>query len=531
MKKYLALFLALALLAAVPAMADKSPLLPYEGDEVVYQGFWDEYSQGFHDCVTTDTPLDAALKEKVGNVRIEWEPIFSDARQKLDLMMATGDLPDVIVTVTMFSRLKKYDMSYYLDIGRYAEYAPNLMEAYKEGSSYRYLCGPNGEIWWIPQQVICDAVGENWYVNREALDALGVGEPRTWDEAKEAMKVYKEQNPDKYPILRPYWNWGLNDELNVIGFNLGYRGYGVYYDDEAGEWKFGLTSENAHVKETVEELISLYKDGFLPEDALTRNYDQGKDTIANGDFLFLFGYTGDGFGGVADNLSYTLEPIALDYPLPVYYHHGQYNYDGGVINKDVANPELIVSLMDYWQSEEVQYMNAFGVEGETYEIDEKGNYVFLPEYEDGEARRAYGIGLLDEPGIIFSFARWAPTFIPPVPYDQQPRATKAVITVLNWLKDGIVPVNDVSTYGGKYAADISDADNEIVSANMTPINTFIDENLYQFVEGSRSMDEWDAFVEEAQGYGDIQAVLDIYNNSPVLAYSSDLQWMVAPDIE
>ena len=532
MKKFLALFLTLALFASVlPALADVSPLLPYDGEEVVFQGFWDEYKQNIDDAINTITPLDEALKEKVGNVRIAWEPIFSDARQKLDLMMATDDLPDIIVTVSMYSRLKKYDMGYYLDLRDYAEYAPNLMAAYEHFPTYDYLKGANGEIWWIPQQVISDASGENWFVNTEAFEALGVEMPTTWEEVKDAMRLWKEQNPDKYPLLRPYWHWGLGDEISMIGFTQDYKGYGIYYDTDDGQWKFGLTEESSHAKEAVQELINMYEEGFFPPDALTRTRDQGYDTARNGDWLFMYAYTQspytEMFNESAEEIPFAIDPIALPIPVPVTYHRGMYNYDGGVINADVKNPELLVSLVDYWQSEEVQMMDAFGIEGVSYEFDEKGNPVFLPGYQTVEEQNAFGIKLLDEPYYIFSFQRWAPLQMPAKPVDQMRPSERASVTVTSWLHDGTLTLAD----HGLAAASLSDEDNEIVSAIMTPVNTFIDENLYMFVEGTRPMSEWDAFVEEALSYGDVAQALEIYNNSPVLLYSDEYEWMPVYSID
>ncbi len=529
MKRVLALFLTIVIIASVPVvLADKSPLLPYEGDEVVYNGFWDEYTQTFHDFLSTVTPLDEALHEEVGNVRIQWDPIFSDARQKLDLMMATGDLPDIIVTVHMYDRLKMYDMGNYLDLREYAEYAPNLMAAYEDYPPYSYLKGENGEIWWIPQQVTNDATSENWYVNREALDALGIDTPRTWDEVKDAMRLYKEQNPDKYPLLRPYWSSrGLFDIVGMIGFTQGYESYGVYYDTTASEWKFGLNEPNAHVKETLEEIISMFAEGFFPEDALTRSRDQGYDTLVNGDFLFMYAYTGETFGGIAENLPYSLEPIALDIPVPVGYHRGRFNYDGGLINADVENPELLVSLVDYWQSEEVQMMNAMGLRDVTYTIDENGKRTYLPEYQTEESQLAFGIRALDEAHSIFSYARWTPLQIPSKSWDELTRGEKCFVTVIDWLNEDAIPIVDHDMY----YADISVDDNEIVSANLTPIKTYIEENFFNFITGARPMSEWDAFVEETQAYGDIGAILDIYNNSNLLTFNPDYQWMDPPEID
>lgn len=526
MKKYLALILAIALLAAMPLAVSADELLPYEGDEVVYQGFWDEYNATKDEQIKLETVLDAELKEKVGNVRVEWEEIFGEARQKMDLMMTAGDIPDIIVTVNMFNRQVKYDMSYYLNFNDYAEYAPNILKMYEDYPSFNCLIGAEGEIRWIPQLIKCDDPGENWYVNQDAFDALGVAEPTTPDEVVEVMREYKKQNPDKYPLLRHY-GWGLSDQLGAIGHFTGYKGYGVYYDDVAGEWKYGLTSEDSMLKETVELAAMMYEEGLIAPDFLTRTTEQGVDIARNGDFLYQFMYTGTPFSEIfkaGEEVPFGYNEVALPLTVPMTYHAGGYNYDGGLLNADVENPELAVSLVDFWLSEEAQIMNAFGIEGVTYETGADGVRRFLPEYQDAAKRAEFGIGNTTEVGLMFAWARWSePTYMAKDPANITPNE-EDVIQMIKWVQSGEVKVKD----SGLYSANRSDEAKEIIAANNTPIQTYIEENLFLFIEGVRPMDEWDAFVEEAKAYGDIEAILYEYNNASLLAYSSDYKLQTVP---
>ena len=62
---------------------------------------------------------------------------------------------------------------------------------------------------------------------------------------------------------------------------------------------------------------------------------------------------------------------------------------------------------------------------------------------------------------------------------------------------------------------------ESLSGYVTPFNTYVDENILLFVDGTRPMDEWDAFVEEALAYTDMDAVLAIYEAGEQTELSSE----------
>ena len=67
--------------------------------------------------------------------------------------------------------------------------------------------------------------------------------------------------------------------------------------------------------------------------------------------------------------------------------------------------------------------------------------------------------------------------------------------------------------------------NEVVARNVTPFTTYIDENVMYFIDGSRSMSEWDAFVEETLALGDMDAVLAAYEEAEQVIYSTERRYV------
>ena len=125
MKKTLvALLLAVAmLLSVVPAMADISPALPYEGDTITYH------------CVSadmlteqTETQCYQEYLKMIGNVNLEWELVpSSDIGTKNNLYFNSGDIPDLMWTSGNATVVQQYgDMEYWLNLNDYMDYMPNF---------------------------------------------------------------------------------------------------------------------------------------------------------------------------------------------------------------------------------------------------------------------------------------------------------------------------------------------------------------------------------------------------------------------
>ena len=69
------------------------------------------------------------------------------------------------------------------------------------------------------------------------------------------------------------------------------------------------------------------------------------------------------------------------------------------------------------------------------------------------------------------------------------------------------------------------AQNEVVARSVTPFTTYIDENVMYFIDGTRSMGEWDAFVEETLALGDMDAVLATYEEAEQVIYSTERRYV------
>lgn len=504
MKQKLALIVVTLLLLGTCAFAEGNPHLPYTGEAMIYEGLWDEEAEYGGDRNAT-YPLLEHIKSQIGNIEVNWQDT-GDSREATATKLATGDIPDIFITVSMYDKHTTYDMEdLALDLRPYKEYMPNLFSIYERFPSYNNLLGENGEVYWIPQVCGNDMVSEFMAVNHTVAEELGITSWQTWDEFLAAMDAYKAAYPDNAPFVVRH-GWGLGYALSVITKMTGCVGGDVWYNAD-GEWEYILTGSRAELyKESVEKLAYLYQNGYLRADQFTADGDTLEAVYDTGTSLFVYGYN------CADH--YTVTPMPDANMVEAAYRAGMYTYDGGFINKNVKNPEWLCAHIDYFLSEEASYMYHYGIEGETYEVDEQTGYIIpFPDYEDNKARQEYG--MLNSILELQAF-NWQKLFA-----NHKSNDFKFEEPELALLKGGHVnPIDSDGTISM-----MSAEARETVSLNLTPIQTYVNEELFKFVEGTRSFDEWDAFVSEALSYGSVDAILEAHASGTLVSYPDEFVWM------
>jgi len=171
--------------------------------------------------------------------------------------------------------------------------------------------------------------------------------------------------------------------------------------------------------------------------------------------------------------------------------------------KDVQNPEVMASLMDYTLSPEGNALYTWGIEGVSYEVDDKGNKRFLEDYatnkEKREALGINGLHLLRLNQVTDMYANFMTT---------SGVGKSAVVELINAFEDGTLKPCNFDTMNSPTLT-MENAD--LKSQNQTPTVTYLDEQKIKFITGERPMDEWDEFKEEYKTYGDIELIIELMN--------------------
>jgi len=212
---------------------------------------------------------------------VEWVP-DGDLNTKMDLLLASGDLPEVLASPTstkptLISAVKNgafWDLTPFL--GDFSKY-PNLRDNMAK-DAYKYL-SVDGKIYAVPRSR--SRVDQGLRIRMDWLEKLGISEPKTLDEYAAALKKIVESDPDGN---------GKIDTLGLIGhgviladgditFGAGFGATKPHYDEDGG---LMFTKLNPSFTNTVEWFRQLYADGVLPKEFAVMKKTQAEELYKTG---------------------------------------------------------------------------------------------------------------------------------------------------------------------------------------------------------------------------------------------------------
>jgi putative aldouronate transport system substrate-binding protein len=338
------------------------------------------------------------------NVHVEWQlaPNETSAlRQKLNLVIAAGDLPDVFLASKIDSNLEaRYgvDEKLFLPLNDYIDkYMPNF-KAYlaKNPSVKGMITAIDGKIYGLPNVNECYHCGfsQKMWINKVWLDKLGLKVPTTTEEFYNVLKAFKTKDPngngkaDEIALMGCIDSWqSYVDSFLMCSFvldtgmqyNFGSTELRTYYDTKAG--KVMCIYDRPDYKEGLKYLKRLYSEGLLYSGSFTQKQDQFKQIIS-GEPEAVGAFPNGASCVVLDPA--TQNALYRDYvaisPLkgPKGLRQSPYYYDGVVVpNRFVIttackNPVAAVKWADAMYSQEIQQYRAWGEMGRSWEWAKKG---------------------------------------------------------------------------------------------------------------------------------------------------------------
>lgn len=197
---------------------------------------------------------------------------------KLDLMLATGDVPDVLVMNptrdTNISALKNgmfWDLT--SSLGDFSNY-PYLKKASAVGV-YDYT-KVDGKSFGIPR--MRGSINASIMVRKDWLDKLKIPMPTTIDEYKEALKAIVKANPSKQGTLGLIGG-GVIVPDGDLSFSAGFGVYDPTYNSEGGRIHKNLTPQYIDM---VDWFRGLYAEGLLSKEFFAMKTGQAEDLFSSG---------------------------------------------------------------------------------------------------------------------------------------------------------------------------------------------------------------------------------------------------------
>lgn len=343
---------------------------------------------------TADNKIYKKIKDELG-VTFKFEFLAGDKNQKLGVMIAGADYPDMITADTKLTAagavIPLEDII--------EQHAPNLKKHFEK--YWNQMKDPNdGHIYYLPNygaynSEVSDTYysGPAFWIQKAVLKEFNYPTPKTLDEYFELIAKYKEKYPtiDGQPtigfeILNYDWkNWGLlNPPQHLIGHpNDG----GVVVNDGVGE----IFADKDYAKDYYQKLNEVNAQGLLDKEAFTQNYDQYMAKLSSGAVLGMFDQHWN-FGSAVDSLktqdklerTYVGLPLVYDLSTKDYYRdRPSLNLNNGFgITVNAKDPVKIIKVLDKLIEEDWQKLLTWGVEGEDYQVNEEGRFIKTQEQRD-----------------------------------------------------------------------------------------------------------------------------------------------------
>ncbi len=226
--------------------------------------------------------------EAATGINIEWMIAASsdNVQEKLSVILASGDLPDIILTGV--GNANRYNKATEQSLGQQGlviplnEYLDTISVGYKQAfeecpNLREYITTPDGNIYSLPNVDGNIHIQYNLkcWLNTEWLDRLGLEMPTTTDEFYEVLKAFKEQDAngngdpnDEIPLSTVMSGSGTQiDGFLMNPFQLTSENNGLYVDD--GKVMYAPVQEG--YKEGLLYLNKLYKEGLLNPESFTQD--------------------------------------------------------------------------------------------------------------------------------------------------------------------------------------------------------------------------------------------------------------------
>ncbi len=522
MKKLLAVALVLCLTLSVCAVAEEGGYsFPYTGDPITVDYFYVDFSYAGMDA--QESYIAQKFFDKLGNV--EWNNMsvgWGDYSTKWNLFFSSGDVPDIIFG-SSGSAAQYAASGLLLNYHDYEDLMPNykaLYETYPQVYNWVNVDGEDG-VYSLHQPRTMDTVSHVTYINYQMVEEKGYTVPTTWDEMVDLLRQVKADYPDAMPF-HAYWS-GYSGDI-MMQYNTWNT---MYYNFDTEAWEYGPLNEG--YKAYVELMNTLYTEGLIHEHYYDMTDEEYVEYYHTGNFFLWMGYNelypdieaqikankpGWHFDGI-------LPLTAGDNPRKIWLEAFRgAPCDGVMTAADTENPEFMCSLLDYLVSDEIGTLVNWGVEGETFTIDDNGEkHYTMDVVTDGGTPviEQYGITphfMIKMGGLATQDDWYAMNYV----FGQDQTATRFALEnrQLQYLQEN----PDCGFYVPATPPLNADEADEAAMI-LTDINTYCDEQTQLFIMGKRDLAEWDAFISELEAMGDIDWLCETYNSYEMPIYVNE----------
>ena len=448
-----------------------------------------------------------------------------DVTQALNLMLASGDYPDVILIpygVVTTSQLAFYgQQGIFLPLNDLIEEVgvetKRIFEIYPPAKTVS--TAPDGNIYALPtvnQCYHCSLAAKMW-IYQPWLDKLGLEMPTTTEEFRAVLQAFKTQDPngngeaDEIPLAASPRVWNGNLDIFLGSAFITTPSSHLVLNDGA----IDVTYTKPEFREALRYINSLYDEGLIAPASLTQDQD-GLARMLRSEEVIVGAVPQGWVQQLADTVGQEdarlFEYVAVP-PLEGPQGHREMSYAGYqatpgqcVITAAAEDPELALRWCDAQGNEEVQLHAYFGVQDEDWrwatpdEVGINGEpawYVPITQWGTVQNRQ------WSQTGLSYRTNAWrlgakqqGDADFEPFLYEQSEKIEPYAQPI-----EEVVPPLYFSAEQAQELADLE-----------ATINRFVDESIARFINGDLDIEDdsaWENFLAQLEQMG-LPRMLEIY---------------------
>ena len=443
-----------------------------------------------------DLPLDQFIEDATG-INIKWTPKGTD--DELTNMMTQKVTPSLIF---QWGMQWGHEMGRYgalVNLWEYRDIMPNFFkyfDAAGDAIKKEYMTSED-ELYSAPIWTNGDAERCAWMYREDIFAELNLSVPTNWEELLNVCKVLKEAYPDSYPICMR--NMGTNMlQMNEFApqFGVDYAPISPSLDRTTGTYYNAYTTDAARTM--LKMLRTLIEEGYMDIAVLSystadwvADMSTGKSFITHDKAWQLDTIEKTG-KEMDENFSlrwFNNMPL-VESDLPYQGHtFNDYGLAWNIASK-CEDVELAVRYLDWLYSEEGSLIMSWGVQGESYDVDENGKKYFLEGYDTTYQARYQEAAYIDFAASVAQYTDKC--------QEMMMDTIQSVKEGNNWAAPSLVFTADEQAVLGTYMVDWY---------------TTRDAYWQKFLLGTLDIDsdaDWQEFKDMEAGYGEAE-ILAIYN--------------------
>lgn len=316
----------------------------------------------------------------------------SNSATAFNLIMADPVLPDLIggeiSSITQYGIEKAFiPLNDLID-----EHAPDIARAFElYPEALAGVTAEDGSIYAIPF-IYENPVAQSWWIRQDWLETLNLEVPTNIDEFEAVLTAFRNDDPngngikDEIPFFMRLT--AIDNRLYPLLSLFGISDF--FHDDGNGNVKIGSYSDD--LKDAMVRISQWYADGLIDTQIWTRDgyvrdelYPDDNGGITHDWIPSTSAYNNtiaeyvDGF-----NVMWMAPPADVNGDVWEVTCRLRLTGRGTGVSVDCEDPVAAIKLLNFYFTDMGRTINTYGVEGETYYIDDEGKPMFTDEILNGD---------------------------------------------------------------------------------------------------------------------------------------------------